>query len=155
MWLILEVWRYIAFCFLLPCRTAQWVPDAGPLTQRSPNTPDFHIIPIMRFHRRIFPLFGHNDFIKWKHFPRNWPFVRGIHRSPVNSPHKGQWRGALMFSLISACINGWVYNGEAGDLRRIWPLWRQSNGYVVHLKCVCGSDDRVYDPYTKNTYLVG
>ena len=32
-----------------------------------------------------------------KHFPRNCPFVRGIHRSPMNSPHKGQWRGALMF----------------------------------------------------------
>ena len=32
----------------------------------------------------------HNDIIKWKHFPRYWPFVRGIHRSPVNSPHKGQ-----------------------------------------------------------------
>ena len=31
---------------------------------------------------------------------------------------KGQWRGALMFSLIRACINGWVNNGEAGDLRR-------------------------------------
>ena len=42
----------------------------------------------------------HDDVIKWKHFPRYWPFVRGIHRSPVNSPHKGQWRGALMFSLI-------------------------------------------------------
>ena len=37
---------------------------------------------------------------------------------PVNSPHKGQWRGALMFSLICARINGWVNNGEAGDLRR-------------------------------------
>ena len=57
------------------------------------------------------------DVIKWKHFPRYWPFVRGIHRSPVNSPHKGQWRGALMFSLICARINGWVNNGEAGDLR--------------------------------------
>ena len=60
----------------------------------------------------------HDDVIKWKHFPRYWPFVRGIHRSPVNSPHKGQWRGALMFSLICARINGWVNNGEAGDLRR-------------------------------------
>ena len=36
----------------------------------------------------------------------------------MNSPHKGQWRGALMFSLIGAWINGWVNNGEAGDLRR-------------------------------------
>ena len=42
----------------------------------------------------------HDDVIKWKHFPRHWPFVREIHRPPVNSPHKGQWRGALMFSLI-------------------------------------------------------
>ena len=60
----------------------------------------------------------HDGVIKWKHFPRNWPFVQGIHRSPVNSPHKGQWRGALVFSLICARINDWVNNGEAGDLRR-------------------------------------
>ena len=60
----------------------------------------------------------HDDVIKWKHFPRNWPFVRGIHRSPVNSPHKGQWRGALMHSLICVWINDWVNNSEAGDLRR-------------------------------------
>ena len=60
----------------------------------------------------------HDDVIKWKHFPRYWPFVRGIHRSPVNSLHKGQWRGALMFSLICGRIIGWVNNREAGDLRR-------------------------------------
>ena len=60
----------------------------------------------------------HDDVIKWKHFPRYWPFVRRIHRSSVNSPHKGQWRGALMFILICARLNGWVNNGEAGDLRR-------------------------------------
>ena len=44
--------------------------------------------------------------------------VRGIHRSSVNSPHKGQWCGALMFSLICVWLNGWVNNREAGDLRR-------------------------------------
>ena len=60
----------------------------------------------------------HDDVIKWKHFPRYWQFVRGIHRSTVNSPHKGQWRGALMFPLICAWINGSVNNSEAGDLRR-------------------------------------
>ena len=59
-----------------------------------------------------------DDVIKWKHFPRYWPFVRGIHRSPVNSPHKDQWRGSLMFSLICVWINVWVNNREAGDLRR-------------------------------------
>ena len=60
----------------------------------------------------------HDDVIKWKHFPRYWPFVRGIHRSPVNSPHKGQWRGALMFTLICVWINGCVNTRKAGDLRR-------------------------------------
>ena len=37
---------------------------------------------------------------------------------PVKSPHKGQWRGALMFSLICVWINGWVNNHDAGDLSR-------------------------------------
>ena len=60
----------------------------------------------------------HDDVIKWRHFPRYWPFARWIHRSPVNSPHKGQWREALMFSLICVWINGWVNNRQAGDLRR-------------------------------------
>ena len=55
-----------------------------------------------------------DDIIRWKYFPRYWPFVWGIHRWPVNSPHKGQWRWALMFSLIGACVN----NRDAGDLRR-------------------------------------
>ena len=60
----------------------------------------------------------HDDVIKWKHFPRYWPFVWGIQRPLVNSPHKGQWRGALMFSLICVWINGWINNHEAGNLRR-------------------------------------
>ena len=66
----------------------------------------------------------HDDVIKWKHFSRCWPFVRGIHRSPVNSPHKGQWRGTLMFSLI--CLNkrlrkqSWGWRFET--LSR--PSWR-------------------------------
>ena len=59
---------------------------------------------------------NHDDVIKWKHFPRYWPIVRGNLRSPVNSPHKGQWRGAFMFSLI--CANSWANNRDAGDLRR-------------------------------------
>ena len=59
---------------------------------------------------------GHDDVIKCKHGPRYWPFVQGIHRSPVNSPHKGQWRGPLMFSLICAWIDDWVNNGEVCEL---------------------------------------
>ena len=67
----------------------------------------------------------------WRHqmetFSRYWPFVWGIHRSPVNSPHKGQWHGALMFSLICVWINGWVNNRETGDLRR----YRAHYGVIV------------------------
>ena len=45
-------------------------------------------------------------------------FVRGNHRSPVNSPHKGRWRRALMISLIWFWTNGWLNNRNAGDVRR-------------------------------------
>ena len=51
-------------------------------------------------------------------FPRYWSFVRGIHRSPVNSQHKCQWRGALVFSLICPWLNSRVNSREVGDLRR-------------------------------------
>ena len=61
---------------------------------------------------------SHDDVIKWNQLPRYWPFVWGVYRSPVNSPHKGHWPGALMFSLICAWINGWVNTRQVGDLRR-------------------------------------
>ena len=63
---------------------------------------------------------SHDDVIKWKHFPRNWPFVRGIHRSRW-IPHTKASDAELLFSLFSltcSWINGWVNNCEAGDLRR-------------------------------------
>ena len=59
----------------------------------------------------------HDDVIKWKHFQHWWSFVRGIHWSPVNSPHKSQWSGTLKFSLICTWTNGWVNNRDTGDLR--------------------------------------
>ena len=81
----------------------------------------------------------HDDVIKWKHFPRYWPFVRGIHRSPANSPHKGQWRGALIFSSICVWINGFVNSREAGDLRRYRAHYDVT---VMYLLCVCGGRGR-------------
>ena len=69
----------------------------------------------------------HDDVIKWNHSPRYWPFVRGIHRGPVNSPHKGQWLGAFMFSLICA----WITVEQTIVRLVIWdaiaPLWRHCN----------------------------
>ena len=70
----------------------------------------------------------HDDVIKWKHFLSHWTFVRGIHRSPVTSPHKGKWRGALMF-LVDLRLNkrlskqswGWWFETPSRS------LWRHSN----------------------------
>ena len=72
----------------------------------------------MHARRAVNVLLYHDDVIKWKHFPRYWSFVRGIHRSPVNSQHTGQWRGALVFSLICVWINDWVNKRGTGELRR-------------------------------------
>ena len=60
----------------------------------------------------------HDDVIKWEHFLCYWPFVRWIHLLPMDSPHKGQWRGALMFSLICAWTKRWANNRDARALRR-------------------------------------
>ena len=49
-------------------------------------------------------------------FPCNWPFWRGFHRPPVNSPHKGKWRRSLMFVIKWKII------------RVIVPLWGKSTG---------------------------
>ena len=59
----------------------------------------------------------HDDVIKWKHCSRYWSFVWWIQRSPVNSPYKGQWRGALVFSLMYAWTSGCVNNRNAGASR--------------------------------------
>ena len=67
----------------------------------------------------------HDDVIKWKHFPRYWPFVGGIHRWPENSPHKGKSHGALMISLIkrlSKPSRRWRFETPSR-----W-LWRHRNG---------------------------
>ena len=64
----------------------------------------------------------HDDVIKWKHFPRYWAFVRGIHRWPVNSPHKDRWRGALMFKRLSNHLWGWWFETSSCS------LWLHCNG---------------------------
>ena len=72
------------------------------------------------------PVF-HNDVLKWKHFPRYWPFVRGIQRW---FPHRSQWRGTLTFSLICALNKrlskqSWGWGFET-------PLWRHCNAKTIH-----------------------
>ena len=73
---------------------------------------------------RFDEIFHHTDTCStwWRHqmetFSALLALCAGNSPVPVNSPHKGQWRGALMFTLICARINDWVNNREAGDLRR-------------------------------------
>ena len=108
--------------------------------------------PLGAFHSGylVGPCMFHHDIIKWKHFPRYWSFVRGIHRSPVNAPHKGQWRGALIFSLICAWINGCVNSREAGDLRR------HRTHYDVTVMFYCGimscNRSRHYWPFVRGKH---
>ena len=64
----------------------------------------------------------HDDVIKWKNFPRNLPLMRGIHRSLVNSPHKGQWRRAL-----SKQSWGWWLETPT---RSLWRYCNESN--LIH-----------------------
>ena len=79
----------------------------------------------------------HDGVIKWKHFPLYWSFVREIHWLPVNSPHKGQWRGPLMFSLI--CVLNKRLSKQSWNLWFETPsrsLWRQcyaSRGSQKHI----------------------
>ena len=97
--------------------------NQGPLTRRN-YCPRSHFVSIIP---RMSPNLGqnpspkdkiHDDVIKWKRFTAQLVLCAGNSPVPVNSPHKGQWRGALVFSLICVWINCWVNNREAGDLRR-------------------------------------
>ena len=64
---------------------------------------------------------GHQQKIWWRHqmeiFSALLTLCVGNSPFTVNSPHKGQWRGALMSSLIYAWTDSWANNGDAGDLR--------------------------------------
>ena len=61
----------------------------------------------------------HDDVIKWNHFPRYWPFVWGIYRSPVNSPHKAElW--VFFYQRLNKRLSK---NRDAGNLRRHRALY--------------------------------
>ena len=131
--------------FILSQHTGQWLMLCRTPSNECKNYIT-HRYPLQKNPRKL----HHDDVIKWKHFPRNWPYFRGIHRSPVNSPHKGQWRRALMFSLICVWIDDWVSNREAGDLSRYrahydaivmsGKMWADSTvhavrGYIHSIRC--------------------
>ena len=94
----------------------------------------------------------HDDVIKGKNFPRYWLFVWGIHRSPVNCPHKGQGRRALMFSLICVWTNSWVNNRDAGDLRRHRAHYDVT---VMYMAAITVASVQVPYPYCEPIYWHG
>ena len=74
---------------------------------------------------RHFVVASHDDVIKWEHFPRYWPFVRGIHRSPVKSPQRPVTRSFDVFfnlrlnnQLSKQSCGGWLETPSCS-------LWRQ------------------------------
>ena len=83
----------------------------------------------------------HDDVMKWKHFPRYWPFVRGIHRSPVNSP--AQRPVTRSFSLFFELRLNKRLSKQSWDC---WfetpshPLWRHHNDtqqyFMLHGRCI-------------------
>ena len=68
----------------------------------------------------------HDDVIRWKHFPRYWPVTGEF-------PHKGQWRGALMFSDVFLCFDLRLNKRLSKQSWEQWfetlsrPLWRYRN----------------------------
>ena len=80
-----------------------------------------------------------NSFSWWRYQMETFPALLALSAEnspvPVNSPHKGQWRGALMFSLISDRINSWVNYREAGDLRRHRAHYNVIVMLQIHIIC--------------------
>ena len=97
---------------------------------------------------------SHNDFNKsqaafqaiswWRHQMETFSALLVIcEGNPLLIPHKGQWRKALMYSLICAWINDWANNRGAGDLTRhrdgCWLIagWRRDTSVqyllIAHL----------------------
>ena len=97
-------------------------------------------------------LISHDDVIKWKHFPRYWPFVRGIHRSSVNSPHKRPvtWTFDVFFDLrlnerLSKQPRGWWFETPSR------PSWRHYNVDTAHrLLLAMTKDNYIAHPLTGN-----
>ena len=82
----------------------------------------------------------HGAVIKRKHFPRYWPFMRGIHRSAVDSHNKAQWHGALMLSLIGAWTIAWLklWRGRWFEAPS-HSLWRHCNDEWIQSCRICTS----------------
>ena len=96
----------------------------------------------------------HGDVIKWKHFPRYWPFVWVIHRWPVNSPTKGQYCRLWDFFDVKQIVewpviwdymtfiwrhrngNSWLYVIWQWKFINVWTIWIHN----TLMKCLLWSE---------------
>ena len=95
------------------------------------------------------------DIMAWERFPQHWPFVRGIHRSLADSPHKGPVKprfNVLLATLDKLLARKTKQNKtkQTVDLSVIWDartlLWRHRYGHTlipseshlpIHTDCTC------------------
>ena len=112
---------------------------------------------VLRLSVDVFHLLGslsaavcHDDVMKWKHFPRYWPFVRGIHRSPVNSPHKASdaelW--CFLWSTLDQTVLSVMMTSWNGNIFRVTgPLCGEFTGHrwIPLTKPVTRSFDVFFD----------
>ena len=97
-----------------------------------------HIIGLCELSKKVI-----GNYVCWRHkvemFSTSLALREGIHhRSPVDSPHKGQWLRALMPSLVRVWTNNWAENRGTGDLRRYCDHYdvtvtviRTQNAYII------------------------
>ena len=101
--LVAKATRHIAIMLLTHCVRSVYSISQTPISEKHCRN------------NRLYVVQKWNPYVDYSFLPS---FIFELpHRSPVNAHHKGQWRGALMTSLICAWIKAWINNRDAGDLR--------------------------------------
>ena len=103
-------------------------------------------------------------YCKYQYFVMRW-YSRTMYWWPVDSPHKGQRRGALIFSLIFPWTNGCANNRDAGDLRSYRAhynvavmnqvdIWRSAWYPKLRSMLYCKCSQNIRSPAVRNMYSV-
>ena len=112
-----------------------------------------YCMPLLAYHSRNKRHFyippRHEDVMQWKRFPHYWPFVKGIHRPPVDSPHK-EANNTEFFSLLFSLNKRSKDSRVAGD----WSMtlmWRTSLWWTT---VVCIAPSTACDPGELHTHTL-
>ena len=84
---------------------------------------------------------NHDDDIKWKHFPRYWTFVRGIHRS--------RWIPRTKASGAEL----WCFRWSAPELsKQPWGWWLETPSWSLWRQCNTQNKNSICNEYTEQWY---